>query len=64
MGRNSTGYLAMMLVSLALLTTVILNQFVSARIAKPLRRLNDLVAGVGRPGISSRIFYVGSSLSN
>ena len=50
-----------MLVSLALLATVILNQFVSARISKPLRRLNDSVreweAGNQEPDI-----YVGGSL--
>ena len=61
MGRNSTGYLAMMLVSLALLTTVILNQFVSARIAKPLRRLNDSVREWETGNLKPDI-YVGGSL--
>lgn len=61
MGKDSTRYLVIMLVSLALLATVILNQFVSARISKPLRRLNDSVreweAGNQEPDI-----YVGGSL--
>ena len=61
MGQNSTGYLAMMLVSLALLTTVILNQFVSARIAKPLRRLNDSVREWETGNLEPDI-YVGGSL--
>lgn len=61
MGLVGSRYLAIMLVALSLLAIVILNQLVSARIAKPLQRLNDSVeeweAGNLEPDI-----YVGGSL--
>ena len=43
MGMEETRYLVILLVTLALLATVVLNQLVSARIAKPLKKLNDSV---------------------
>ena len=61
MGKDSTRYLVIMLVSLALLATVILNQFVSARISKPLRRLNDSVRE-WEAGNQESDIYVGGSL--
>lgn len=61
MGRAGTRYLAIMLIALSLLAIVILTQLVSARISKPLRKLNDSVkeweAGNLEPDI-----YVGGSL--
>ena len=61
MGLEETRYLVILLVALALLATMILNQLVSARIAKPLKKLNDSVkeweAGNLEPDI-----YVGGSL--
>ena len=61
MGRAGTRYLAIMLIALSLLAIIFLNQMVSARIAKPLRKLNDSVkeweAGNLEPDI-----YVGGSL--
>lgn len=61
MGMESTRYLVLLFVVLALLATVILNQLVSARIAKPLKKLNDSVkeweAGNLEPDI-----YVGGSM--
>lgn len=61
MGRVGTRYLAIMLVALSLLAIVILNQLISARISKPLRKLNDSVkeweAGNLEPDI-----YVGGSM--
>ena len=61
MGLEETRYLMILLVALALLATMILNQLVSARIAKPLKKLNDSVkeweAGNLEPDI-----YVGGSL--
>ena len=61
MGMFGTRMLVVLLVSLTVLATVILNQMVSARISKPLRRLNDSVkdweAGNMNPDI-----YVGGSL--
>ena len=60
-GMEGTKYLAILLVALSLLTVVILNQLVSARIAKPLKKLNDSVkeweAGNMEPDI-----YVGGSM--
>lgn len=61
MGRDGTKYLAVLLIALSLLAMVILNQFVSAKISKPLRKLNDSVeeweAGNLVPDI-----YVGGSM--
>lgn len=59
-GMEGTKYLAILLIALSLLAVVILNQLVSARIAKPLKKLNDSVkeweAGNLEPDI-----YVGGS---
>ncbi len=61
MGLSGTRYFMIMLVMLSLLAVVILNQLVSARIAKPLQRLNNSIkeweAGNLNPSI-----YVGGSL--
>lgn len=61
MGGDGTQYLVVLLVALSLLASVLLNQLVSGRIAKPLRKLNDSVkeweAGNMEPDI-----YVGGSL--
>jgi two-component system sensor histidine kinase YesM len=61
MGRMGTRYLAILLIALSLLAIILLNQMVSARISKPLRKLNDSVeeweAGNQQPDI-----YVGGSL--
>ena len=60
-GMEGTKYLAILLVALSLLAVVILNQLVSGRIAKPLKKLNDSVkeweAGNLEPDI-----YVGGSM--
>ena len=61
MGLYGTRYFMIMLIMLSLLAVVILNQLVSAQIAKPLQRLNNSVkeweAGNLKPSI-----YVGGSL--
>lgn len=61
MGLEGTRYLAILLVLLALLAVIILNQLVSARIAKPLKKLNDSIkeweSGNMEPDI-----YVGGSM--
>lgn len=61
MGISGTRMFVIMLVSLSILMIIVLNQLVSARIAKPLQRLNDSVkdweAGNMNPDI-----YVGGSL--
>lgn len=61
MGISGTRMFMIMLVSLAMLTIVLLNQLVSARIAKPLQKLNESIkeweAGNMKPDI-----YVGGSM--
>ena len=61
MSMNNMRNLVVLLVALTVLAIVILNQMVSARISKPLRRLNDSVkeweAGNMKPDI-----YVGGSM--
>lgn len=61
MGISGTRTFVVMLVSLSMLATILLNMLVSARIAKPLQKLNDSVreweAGNMNPDI-----YVGGSL--
>lgn len=61
MGISGTRMFVIMLVSLSMMMIIVLNQLVSARIAKPLQRLNDSVkdweAGNMNPDI-----YVGGSL--
>ena len=61
MGMTGMRNLAVLLVALTVLAAVILNQMVSARISKPLRRLNDSVkeweAGNMEPDI-----YIGGSM--
>ena len=61
MGMTGMRNLAVLLVALTVLAAVILNQMVSARISKPLRRLNDSVkeweAGNMEPNI-----YIGGSM--
>lgn len=61
MGMSGMRNLAVLLVALTVFAAVILNQMVSARISKPLRRLNDSVkeweAGNMEPDI-----YVGGSM--
>lgn len=61
MGMTGMRNLAVLLVALTVLAAVMLNQMVSARISKPLRRLNDSVkeweAGNMNPDI-----YVGGSM--
>lgn len=61
MGMTGMRNLVVLLVALTVLTVVILNQMVSARISKPLRRLNDSVkeweAGNMNPDI-----YIGGSM--
>lgn len=61
MGMEGARYLAILLVLLALLAVVILNQLVSAQIAKPLKKLNDSIkeweSGNMEPDI-----YVGGSM--
>jgi len=61
MGLSGTRQFAILFVSLAMLMIIVLNQLVSARIAKPLRKLNESVkeweAGNMNPDI-----YVGGSL--
>lgn len=61
MGMTGMRNLVILLVSLTVLAVVILNQMVSARISKPLRRLNDSVkeweAGNMNPDI-----YIGGSM--
>lgn len=61
MGMTGMRNLVVLLVSLTVLAVVILNQMVSARISKPLRRLNDSVkeweAGNMNPDI-----YIGGSM--
>ncbi|HEY9574549.1 MAG TPA: histidine kinase [Lachnospiraceae bacterium] len=58
---SNTKYFVIMLVTLALLANILLNQLISARIAKPLNRLNDSIkdweAGNLKPDI-----YVGGTL--
>ncbi|MCB5599087.1 hypothetical protein, partial [Thomasclavelia ramosa] len=60
MGMTGMRNLVVLLVALTVLAVVILNQMVSARISKPLRRLNDSVkeweAGNMNPDI-----YIGGS---
>lgn len=70
MGMESTRYLVILLVALALFATVILNQLVSARIAKPLNKLNASVkeweAGNLEPDIyvggSTEVMHLGKTL--
>lgn len=61
MGLSGTRQFAILFVSLAMLMIIVINQLVSARIAKPLRKLNESVeeweAGNMNPDI-----YVGGSL--
>lgn len=61
MGMTGMRNLVVLLVALTVLAVVILNQMVSARISKPLRRLNDSVkeweAGIMNPDI-----YIGGSM--
>ena len=61
MGMEGTRYLAILLVLLALFAVIILNQLVSAQIAKPLKKLNDSIkeweSGNMEPDI-----YVGGSM--
>ena len=61
MGMTGMRHLVVLLVALTVLAVVILNQMVSARISKPLRRLNDSVkeweAGNMNPDI-----YIGGSM--
>lgn len=61
MGLNGMKYLAILLVALALLAIVILNQLVSARIAKPLQNLNDSVKEWEAGNLEPEI-YIGGSL--
>lgn len=61
MGTLGTRYLAILMIALSLLAIVILNQLVSARIAKPLRKLNDSVKEWEAGNQESEI-YVGGSL--
>ena len=61
MGMEETRYLVILLVTLALLATVVLNQLVSARIAKPLKKLNDSVKEWESGNLNPDI-YVGGSL--
>lgn len=60
-GMEGTRYLAILLVLLSLLTVIVLNQLVSRRITKPLRKLNESVkeweSGNMEPDI-----YVGGSM--
>ncbi len=60
-GLESSKYLAILLVALSLLAVVILNQLVSARIAKPLKKLNDSVKEWESGNLEPDI-YVGGSL--
>lgn len=61
MTLSNTKYFVIMLVTLALLVNILLNQLISAKIAKPLKRLNDSIkdweAGNLKPDI-----YVGGTL--
>ena len=61
MGMSGMRNLVVLLVALTVFAAVILNQMVSARISKPLRRLNDSVkeweAGNMEPDI-----YIGGSM--
>ena len=61
MGISGMRMFVILLMSLSMLMIILLNQFVSANIAKPLKRLNDSVkdweAGNMNPDI-----YVGGSL--
>lgn len=61
MGRTGTKYLAIMLVALSLLAIVVLNQLVSARIVKPLQKLNDSAKEWERGNLKPDI-YVGGSM--
>lgn len=61
MGISNIRYLVVMLVALAMLMVLIINQLVSARIAKPLQRLNQTVADWEAGNLKPEI-YVGGSL--
>lgn len=61
MGLSSTKYLVIMLVALAMLMIIALNQLVSARIAKPLQKLNDSVRNWEAGNMNPQI-YVGGSM--
>lgn len=60
-GRANTKYLVTMLVALSLLASVILNQLVSARIVKPLQKLNDSAKDWESGNLKPDI-YVGGSM--
>ena len=61
MGLMQTRYFVIMLVSLSLLAIILLNQLVSARIAKPLQKLNNSVKEWESGNLNPSI-YVGGSL--
>ncbi len=60
-GLNQTRYFAVVLVMLALLAVIILNQLVSAQIARPLQRLNESVKELEAGNLTPDI-YVGGSV--
>ncbi len=61
MGLLSSRFLAIMLMALAMLMIIVLNQLVSARIAKPLQKLNDSIKDWEAGNMNPQI-YVGGSL--
>lgn len=61
MGMTGMRNLVVLLVALTVLAVVILNQMVSARISKPLRRLNDSVKEWGAGNMNPDI-YIGGSM--
>lgn len=61
MGLEEMRYFVIMLVTVSLLAVMILNQLVSARIAKPLQKLNDSVKEWEEGNLNPAI-YVGGSM--
>ena len=61
MGLEEMRYFVIMLVTVSLLAVMILNQLVSARIAKPLQKLNDSVKEWEEGNLNPEI-YVGGSM--
>ena len=60
LGISSTRYLVVMLVALAMLMIMVINQLVSARIAKPLQQLNASVAEWEAGNLTPQISVGGS----
>ena len=61
MGLASTRYFVTMLVTLTLLVMIVMNQLVSLRVSRPLRRLNNSIKDMEAGNLQPKIYIGGST---